>query len=401
MAFYLKILLFVSEKLKNKIYIQKRKFYILVSISCIMINELNKIFRNAYDEGYGNNSINIDSWLKKFGLDSISLKRLKNPKPSELFIGRSRELEQVAQLIGLFEKEKKFSILNISGYTGVGKTHFMNTISQLYHNINPKKVIHQWDASDFSKLIYENEGDENDTCFDDLMSKIIDGDVILIDNCEFDLERMGYNIQQLASYKVLVILNWEQNHWNCFKLISGSDFGNIIQLEPFNNEVLTKLLIEKIKRVKKIKVKIDIIKQESIKKISELSCGFVKIALDILIKSIEQSFKKDRTSITNKQIEECFFEEGYLSIKQFLEESKPVILQILKTILLASEPKGIHIEQISYNIDLDRTSIFYHLKKIRNVNLLNETTKRKFVYFSIKEKYKSFVEKAIWENRVC
>ena len=74
--------------------------------------------------------------------------------------------------------------------------------------------------------------------------------------------------------------------------------------------------------------------------------------------------------------------------------------EIVQILVLKSNTKGVTIDELSDEVDLDRTSVFYHLQKMRNKSILDEYYLKKTVIFSIKDRFIPLIDQYLWENRV-
>ena len=115
---------------------------------------------------------------------------------------------------------------------------------------------------------------------------------------------------------------------------------------------------------------------------------------------IKRAYQFDKKKVDISDVRVVFSEEGYEDINEFLEKCTPVTKNILKILTLKSNTKGVSIDELSEEVDLDRTSVFYHLQKMRNKSLLEEYYLKKTVMFSIKDKFAPLIDQYLWDNRI-
>lgn len=364
------------------------------------MGKVKTIFQKAYTEGLTNSNIDFDSWLEQYGVSEIKLSKLIDPSETSFFQCRTSEIERIAQFIGKQERKKEFSILNIVGFSGTGKTFLLKTIFDMYKEINTDKKIHFWNAEEFSNPITENTA-EIEFEFENKLTQVDDNEIILIDNCEKDISHMKQNIEQLSMFKSLVILSWDNLSWQKFKLDLNTyiDLGEPLYLNPFPDDELIELIKLNLKKISIIKDN-PILSENAIIELAKNSFGIPNIAINILIKSIKRCYQNEKTNVDELLIKELFNEYGYDKTKKFLDDSKPIIKKILKIISINKELKGASIDKISDEVELDRTTVFYHIKKIRNEHLLDEKNIGRLVVFSLNDKYLPLIQRSIWEERV-
>jgi len=351
------------------------------------------IFKKAYEEGLQKDTSNFESWINKFGLNSILLDKFVNSvEDIELFFNRNQEIERIAQFTGVQERQKKFGYVNLVGAKGIGKTSLLNVIFKLYNQINPNSVV-SISSEKFAEYSSDNSGEDEEPIFyfEVFLEELKDKKLILIDECEKD--SLGDKF---------FILSWRPIHFNKFK-IEYQDKLNLeecILLKPFDKSEISELLKTRLKKLKiDNKESISPFNEESLSLISELSQGIPKLALSLSYKAIKKSFHLNNEVVSRREVLNVYKEEGFEEVQEFIEKCTPITRKILKTVLLDSYPKGVSIDKIAEEVDLDRTTVFYHLQKMRNISLLNENYSKKTVYFLIKEDFLPLIEKYLWESR--
>src|SRR3989338_1484314 len=117
------------------------------------------IFKKAYEEGLQKDTSNFESWINKFGLNSILLDKFVNSvEDIELFFNRNQEIERIAQFTGVQERQKKFGYVNLVGAKGIVKTSLLNVIFKLYNQINPNSVV-SISSEKFAEYSSDNSGE--------------------------------------------------------------------------------------------------------------------------------------------------------------------------------------------------------------------------------------------------
>ena len=366
------------------------------------MNEHTILFKKAYEEGFKNKKLNFDIWLEKFGLNSILLDKLVtlNDKP-ELFFNRNKEIEKIAQFIGAHEKQKKMSYINIVGSEGIGKTALLNMVQYSYKKVNTKEKIIYDLAEKFSEKL-ESEDEEINFYFEVFLGNLENKKIAIIDDCDKDILHMEDNIKSLYSFPIIFLFCWRPMHWYRFKMQTKSslDMEDCIYLKPLEINETIELIKEKVKNLKNKNVKsIAPFTEQSLKVIAELSKGIPIIALKLYSLSMRRCFQFNKAKITEEDIKKVHTEEGFKEVEQFLEECTPITKRILKTIVVESSQKGVSIDQVSEEVDLDRTSVFYHIQKMRKCSILEEHYIKKSVFFSIKKDFIPLVDQFLWEKR--
>lgn len=364
------------------------------------MNNSISLFKKAYEEGLNNNKINFDSWLKNYGLNSILLDKFvtSNDNP-EYFFNRNKEIEKIAQFIGIQERTKKFSFVNIVGSKGSGKTVMLQMIHDSYKGLNPESEIKYVNAEKFSESFDDDK--ENEFYFEKLLTELENTKILIIDDCDKDIRRMFDNIKELSVYPLTLIMAWRPLHWNKFKIeYHKFNLDNPILINPFNKDSSITFLKNRYLSFKKKKKDISPFTDESLLLISELSQGSPLVILKMSYSLIKRAYQFDKKKVDIADVKAVFLEEGYEDVNEFLEKCTPITKNILKILTLKSNTKGVSIDELSEEVDLDRTSVFYHLQKMRNKSLLDEYYLKKTVMFSIKDKFAPLIDQYLWNNRI-
>ena len=357
------------------------------------------LFKKAYEAGLTNKKANLDVWLEKYGINTIILNKIFNTENLNNIFNRNKEIENIAQFIGTQERQKRFSLINVIGVNGIGKTTLLKLIHGSYAELNPSKKTLFLNADDFSKL--DEEDQEEEFYFEKILSNIGDKRVIFIDDCDKDFLHMADNLKALSSYNLTLILAWRPIHWNKFKIENQEniDLDEPIIINSFDNKESLSFIDKVFTLIKKKNSKKLPFSNDALNSLVELSKGIPKIILDVYIKSLKRCFQFNNDTIKPEDVQSVFSEESYNAVTEFLENCTPITKKILRVLVLKSTKQGVSIDAISEEVDLDRTSVFYHLQKMRSVSILNEYYLKKTVMFSIKENFISFVDYYLWEGR--
>ncbi|MBU0460826.1 MAG: hypothetical protein KJ771_08540 [Nanoarchaeota archaeon] len=363
-----------------------------------MVRNSFSIFKKAYEEGLETQGSGFENWLAKHNLNIQKFHQFTSSADTIFFFNRVTEIKKIANFLAQNKKERnKFSFINLVGCTGIGKTSLLQSIKQSFLKIKDKNSIISLSADDFSK----ESGDEDcEFNFEVTLGKLEDKELVLVDDCEKDFDHMLNNIKEFSSFSSIFIFSWAPIHWNRFKLLHNEimGIGESIHLRCFTKDESIEFLIDRIKNISN-KEKVRMFSKDALSSLASFSFGIPSIILDLSGKAIKRAYQNDKKSVDNETVKEVYFDEGLSELNTFLNECTPTTTRILKTVLLNQYPKGCAIDQIKDIVDLERTSIHYHLQKMRNVGILDEYPLKKQVLFSIKIKFLPIVENFLWGKR--
>ncbi len=381
--------------------------------------ELYEKFQQAYQRGRERDLTNLDDYLSQFKInykDFVQLfevdRALKATILEGLVVNRLNELEKIAMVLGSYEKKPRRGYINIIALPQTGKTLFLNLIQHYFirtsgENAGKGKRIKIYDATLFSEQEVE-EDRQGIFYFDEIITVMKKHDIILVDNCDRDLEHMRYNIRRMEEElsNKLIILAWGAISWlkfteeNMDSTISYvvDEPETTLVLEPLEKDEIVELLQIRLKGTKKRK-DLKPLTKELLEEIAKASYGIPGLSLRLLYLLIREGSYANQDPIEDEQLIAVLRREGLFDIEHKMKDLNEISYRILYRIATSSSYRGINATDLSRVMERDRSTIAYYLNEMLKLRLLESSKFGKYTFFRVRPSILPVVHYYIWNTR--
>ena len=364
-------------------------------------NEKFKIFTNALKQAKEGNLFNYDLWLKDKGINPthLNLKYFANnfrANPDKM-VGNEKIIKSIAEYIGLYLKENQGNYhIPVIGVKGSGKTLLLQIIDKFTNGFN-SNLARMIDIIEL-KRYFTTEFDSEQKPSTQRKNRIQ-----IIDNCEkvTDIVKILQNIRNLKGEGVY-ITSWTHESWAFYKkeidriipisleiyLIPFADDNYFLFLEKNLHSIMfSQLLVDKSFPY----IYPNIFDVRFVHE-GNFDTNFAKytfenplISLKLLLNTIKRTFLLKKEFVDLIIIDDVATEMGLKGLKGRLDQLSAQHKLILTEILLSSNKIGVRPMQLVKKFNLDKSTISYHLKTLKDLELLKEDKVGKSKFFRIKE----------------
>lgn len=367
-----------------------------------------EIFRDTLKKAKEGELFNYDKWLRERDVDSnkIKLKHFENyfwRNPSKM-IGNDKIVEKIAGYIGLFLKEKTgLYHIAVIGVKGSGKTLLLRILRKFTNDVEPN-------LGNRVDIIDREEYFSQEIIIHPAARRKKGNNVQFIDNCE----KVKYSKRVLENIKNfhedgVYITSWTPEKWIKLK----ADINEILPIEeeiviyPIENNY-DKFLDIAIKSIMLNASLNDYIEHGDpyvfpkfideisfvnnppdhipyIKLFFKFTWGNPLITIKLLLACIKKTFVSREELITEKIISESARELGLQNLHDRLiirlsDQHLLILLKMLQEISIEGIRPSFLVEKFS----LDKSTISYHLKRLKELDILKDEQigKSKFYYFN-------------------
>lgn len=363
-------------------------------------DKLNR-FQEAFERGQEGQISDYETWLQDQGIDPDKADReyvrqlfRENPEKA---VNHEEELEEVAEYIGFFSERSSMYHLPVIGVTGIGKTQFVHTVSDLLSQIEPGIEQRFFRADEFTEI-----GVDEEKIFeirDSLQS--LDKVVVYVDDCQWaESESLieSFSIINETVEDAFLVTSWTPEYW----IYHREDVEPVvpssteIHLSAFNEDYSLEALNQTLSAISDEKLDV---RREFFKKIYGYSTGIPGVFTDLLMTSLREAFVKD---LELGSVESVDAAAGKLNLKEVEEtvyELSDTKVTILTHILLETQREGIRPSQLVDLLDRDKSTVSYHLKDLQSSSLIESNKQGRSAYYSVKNQVKPFIQARIARNR--
>jgi len=362
-------------------------------------DKLNR-FQEAFERGQEGQISNYEAWLQEHGVDSEKTEKeylahhfQENPEKA---INHEEELEDVAEYIGFFSRRSNVYHLPVIGVSGIGKTQFLQTVSNLLKQIEPEIKQRTYDADNFSEL-----GEEEERIFeirDDLRG--LDKVVVYIDDCEWEqAESLVEAFRAIESVvdDALLVTSWTPEYWkhHAEDVESVLPASTEIHLSPFSESDSVEALRQIFGVVSDDGFELP---EAFLKQIHEYSDGIPGVFTVLALESMREAFVKELELGSVDSVEAAAEKLNLVGLEESVYELSDTKLTILTHMLLWNHRGGIRPSQLVDLLDRDKSTVSYHLKDLKDEGLVESEKQGRSAYYRIKNQVKPFIQIRIDQN---
>lgn len=356
-------------------------------------DKLNR-FQEAFERGQEGQISSYEAWLQDHGVDSgkadaeyLTQYFRENPEKA---VNHEEQLEDVAEYIGFFTRRSNVYHLPVIGVSGIGKTQFLSTVSNLLGQIQSGIEQRTYEADKLSEL-----GEEEEKLFevrDEL--RALDKVVVYIDDCEWEESETlveSFRVIERVVDDALLVTSWTPEYWK----YNREDVEHVlpasteIHLEPFSEDDT----VEALKQVFEV-VSDDGFKppEAYLHKITEDSDGIPSVFTELALKSLREAFVKELDPGSVESVESAAEKMGLTGVEETVYQLSDTKLTILTHMLLWNHRKGIRPSQLVDLLDKDKSTVSYHLKDLKDEGLVRSEKQGRSAYYNVKNTVKPFIQ---------
>jgi DNA-binding transcriptional ArsR family regulator len=362
-------------------------------------DKLNR-FQEAFERGQEGQISNYEAWLQENGIDPEKTEKeyLKHyfQKNAEKAVNHEEELEDVAEYIGFFSRRSNVYHLPVIGVSGIGKTQFLQTVTNLLKRIEPEIEQRTYNADNFSEL-----GEEEERIFeirDELrgLNKVI----VYIDDCEWEQAESLVEAFQVIENVVddaLLVTSWTPEYWKHH----AEDVESVL---PASTEIHPSPFSES-DGVEALKQVFEVVSDDGfelpeafLKQIHEYSCGIPGVFTVLALESMREAFVKKLELGSVDSVEAAAEKLNLVGLEESVYELSDTKLTILTHMLLWNHRGGIRPSQLVDLLDRDKSTVSYHLKDLKDEGLVESEKQGRSAYYRVKNQVKPFIQIRIDQN---
>ena len=362
-------------------------------------DKLNR-FQEAFERGQEGKISNYEDWLQDHGIDCKKaddeyLQQYFQENP-EKTVNHEEELEEVAEYIGFFSQRSNVYHLPVIGVTGVGKTQFIRTVSNLLGHIEPEIEQRSYRADEFLEL-----GKEEERIFearDELRD--LDKVIVYVDDCEWaESESLieSFRIIENVVDDAFLVTSWTPEYWihhreNAEAVLPSS---TEIHLSPFPEKDSLKALNQIIKVMSDDGVDLP---EAFLEEIYRYSTGIPRVFTDLLLASLRETFVKELELGSTDSVNAAAEKLNLDGVEKTVYDLSDTKVTILTHMLLWNHRDGIRPSQLVDLLDRDKSTVSYHLKDLQTEGLVESEKQGRSAYYRVKNQTKPFIQTRIAQN---
>lgn len=362
-------------------------------------DKLNR-FQEAFERGQEGQISNYEAWLQDQGIDSEKVNReyleqyfRENPEKA---VNHEEELEEVAEYIGFFSQRSNVYHLPVVGISGVGKTQFIQTVTNLLSQIEPEIEQRSYIADDFTEL-----GEEEERIFeviDELRG--LDKVVVYVDDCEWaEAESLikSFRIIESVVNDAFLVTSWTPEYWMHHRedvetvLPSSTE----IHLSPFTEKDSLEALNQIIKVLSDDGLDLP---EVFLEETHRYSTGIPSVFTDLLLTSLREAFVKELELGSTESVEAAAGKLNLDEVEETVYELSDTKVTILTHMLLWNHRDGIRPSQLVDLLNRDKSTVSYHLKDLQTDGLVESEKQGRSAYYRVKNLVKPFIQTRIAQN---
>ncbi len=354
-------------------------------------------FEKAFERGLKGKVETFEVWLRSRGLEPDFF--LGNPhewvlENLDLTVDREKELESVAEFIGLYKKEPNHLYhLSLIGVLGSGRTHLIHLAVRFLDRLKldlPSKTV---DASKFSHVDEEAEADEKQAFYDFLDEvKKKRYEVLLVDSCDQD-KNIADSLRQISKVmkRGVLLTSWTHHHWNQLRdsVEESARVSKEIYAEPMSKEDTLQLVTNIVQKASKGKAKIH---NEVAERIHSFSKGIPSVTISLLVITFSQAFVKGADSISAETVDDAAEAMGVKGVEEKVAKLAEHQLLIMKYILLEVDKRGIRPSRLVELLNKDKATVSYHLNSLSSERLLTVERSGRYSFYRVRPEIEPFVQ---------
>jgi len=367
-----------------------------------MVDEQDKLnrFQEAFERGQEGQVSSFEAWLQDHGIDSGKadgefLTQYFEKHPEEA-VNHEKELEEVAEYIGFFSERSNVYHLSVIGITGIGKTQFIQTVSNLLGQIEPEIGQRAYQAEKFLEL-----GEEEERIFE-IRDELRDLEkvVVYVDDCEWaQAESLTESFRVIESVvdDAFLVTSWTPEYWkhhheNIEAVIPSA---TEIHLSPFSE----KDSIDALKQIVEVVSDDGLdIPEEFFSEIYRYSTGVPGVFTGLLLASLREMFVQELEMGSTESVRAAAEKLNLAGVEETVYELSDTKVTILTHMLLWNHRQGIRPSQLVDLLDRDKSTVSYHLKDLQTEGLVESEKQGRSAYYRVKKQVKPFIQTRIAQN---
>jgi DNA-binding transcriptional ArsR family regulator len=362
-------------------------------------DKLNR-FQEAFERGQEGQISNYEAWLQENGTDpeKTGKEYLENyfQENPEKAVNHEEELEDVAEYIGFFSRRSNVYHLPVIGVSGIGKTQFIQTVSNLLEQIEPEIEQRSYNADNFSEL-----GEEEERIFeirDELRG--LDKVVVYIDDCEWEQAESlveAFRVIESVVDDALLVTSWTPEYWKHHSedVESVLPASTEIHLSPFSESDGVEALKQVFEAVSDDGFELP---EAFLKQIHEYSGGIPGVFTVLALESMREAFVKELELGSVDSVKAAAEKLNLVGLEESVYELSDTKLTILTHMLLWNHRGGIRPSQLVDLLDRDKSTVSYHLKDLKDDGLVESEKQGRSAYYRVKNQVKPFIQIRIDQN---
>jgi len=389
-----------------------------------------EVFKEALKRAKEGDLFNYDNWLKTNGVNprTLNLKFFNDhfrANPDKM-VGNQEVLEKIANYIGHFLKENTGVYhIPIIGIKGSGKTLLIRVLDNFTNNYK-SNLGRSIDIVGEKNLLLQlnNKKQTRNPSHKDR--------IYFIDNCE-KVDSIQPILENLLKLKGdgLYITSWTPESWFYYrdKISDILPISEEISLMPlkyaysantiiFNdyfifleNAILSimnqEFMIKKMSKQESLYpdfIDAKFFDEVLIDSFYKYTKGIPGITIQLLLNCIERTFLQKKERIDENIIDETLLDMELYYLDAIVDELTELQLQILSTMIQKTNiyNKGVRPMQLVKEFSLDKSTISYHLKNLKDINeygFLEGVKIGKSKFYKVKEAAIPFIELKIYLNK--
>ena len=362
-------------------------------------DKLNR-FQDAFERGQEGQISNYEAWLQNQGIDSDRADKeyleqyfKENPEKA---VNHEEELEEVAEYIGFFSQRSNVYHLPVVGVSGIGKTQFIQTISNLLGQIEPEIKQRSYQADEFIEL-----GEEEEQLFkirDELRG--LDKVVVYIDDCEWaEPETLVESLQVIEAVvdDAFLVTSLTPEYWRHYSedVEAVVPSSTEIHLDPFSENDSLKALNQVIDVLADDGLDLP---EEFLEEVYRFSTGIPAVFIDLLLASLREAFVKELELGSKDSVEAAARKLNLDGVEETVYELSDTKVTILARLLLCNHRDGIRPSQLVDLLDRDKSTVSYHLKDLQSEGLVESEKQGRSAYYRVKHQVRPFIQTRIMQN---
>ena len=362
-------------------------------------DKLNR-FQEAYERGQEGQISNYEAWLQDQGLDSEKVNReyleqyfRENPEKA---VNHEEELEEVAEYIGFFSQRSSVYHLPVIGVSGIGKTQFIQTISNLLGQIEPEIEQRSYQADNFTEI-----GEQEERIFE-VRDEIrgLDKVVVYVDDCEWaEAESLIESFQVIEGVvdDAFLVTSWTPEYWmhHSEDVETMLPSSTEIHLSPFTERDSLEALNQILKILSDDGLDLP---EAFLEDVYRYSTGIPGIFTDLLLASLREAFVKELELGSPESVEAAVEKLNLDEVEETVYELSDTKVTILTHMLLCNHRDGIRPSQLVDLLDRDKSTVSYHLNNLQTDGLVESEKQGRSAYYRVKNQVKPFIQTRIAKN---
>ena len=362
-------------------------------------DKLNR-FQEAFERGQEGQISNYEAWLQDHGVDSekaddeyLAQYFQKNPEKA---VNHEEELEEVAEYIGFFSQRSNVYHLPVVGVSGIGKTQFIQTVSNLLGQIEPEIEQRSYRADDFMQL-----SEEEERIFevrDELQG--LDKVVVYVDDCEWaESESLIESFRLIESVveDAFLMTSWTPEYWRHHSedvevlLPSSTE----IHLSPFSEKATLEALNQIVAVLSDDGLDLP---EAFFEEIYRYSTGIPGVFTDLLLASLREAFVRELELGSMESVSAAAEKLNLDGVEETVYDLSDTKVTILTHMLLWNHREGIRPSQLVDLLDRDKSTVSYHLKDLTSEGLVESEKQGRSAYYRVRNQVKPFIQTRIMQN---